>query len=105
MCRFLFVPALLTALCSCALVAQTHSAPYPPFTAKQAELGKDLVAKSLEIRKQITDMSAPADPFKIMGNLYFVGVANGEAYLLTSPQGHILMGAAMDTASERVQKK
>ena len=39
-----------------------------------------------------------------MGNLYFVGVANGEAYLLTSPQGHILMGAAMDSASERVQK-
>ena len=79
-------------------------APRPPFTAKQAELGKDLVAKSLEIRKQITDMSAPAEPFKIAGNLYFVGVANGEAYLLTSPQGHILMGAAMASASERVQK-
>jgi len=86
------------------LHGQTSSAPYPPFTAKQAELGKELVAKSLEIRKQITDMNAPAEPFKIMGNLYFVGVANGESYLLTSPQGHILMGAAMDTATERVQK-
>ena len=55
------------------LLPQGPVAPYPPFTAKQAELGKELVAKSLEIRKQITDMSAPAEPFKIMGNLYFVG--------------------------------
>ena len=86
------------------LQAQTSGAPYAPFTAKQAELGKQLVATSLEIRKQITDMSAPAEPFKIMGNLYFVGVANGEAYLLTSPQGHILMGSAMEASEQRVQK-
>jgi len=86
------------------LRAQTPVAPRPPFTVKQAELGKELVARSLEIRKQITDMSAPAEPFKIMGNLYFVGVANGEVYLLTSPEGHILMGAGMASASERVQK-
>jgi metallo-beta-lactamase class B len=83
---------------------RSQSPPYPPFTAKQAELGRDLAAKSAEIRKQITDMSAPAEPFQIMGNLYFVGVANGEAYLLTSPQGHILMGAAMESASAQVQK-
>jgi len=86
------------------LDSQTAHAPYPPFTAKQAELGKKLVETSLDIRKQITDMASPAEPFKIMGNLYFVGVANGESYLLTSPQGHILMGAAMEAASERVQK-
>lgn len=101
----IFLTAALAGSIACAfLQGQTQSAPYPPFTAKQAELGKELVAKSLEIRKQITDMSAPAEPFKIMGNLYFVGVANGESYLLTSPQGHILMGAAMDNTSERVQK-
>src|SRR6266436_7524902 len=87
-----------------ALQAQTHQAPYPPFTAQQAELGKALAAKSLDIRKQITDGSGPADPFKIMGNLYFVGVANGEVFLLTSPQGHILMGAGSANSAERVQK-
>jgi metallo-beta-lactamase class B len=99
-----FLISLAASLPCVPLQAQTSNAPYPPFTAKQAELGKELVAKSLEIRTQITDMSAPAEPFKIVGNLYVVGVANGEAYLLTSPQGHILMGAAMDNASERVQK-
>jgi metallo-beta-lactamase class B len=87
-----------------AIQAQAQHAPYAPFTAKQAELGKEMVAKSLEIRKQITDGAGPADPFKIMGNLYFVGVANGEVFLLTSPQGHILMGAGSASSAEAVQK-
>lgn len=96
---------LFTVLSAClTLQAQTTSAPYPPFTAKQAELGKELVAKSQEIRKQITDGAAPAEPFKIIGNLYFVGVANGEVFLLTSPQGHILMGAGSASSAEGVQK-
>jgi metallo-beta-lactamase class B len=92
-------------VCTCVSIeAQTTHAPYAPFTAEQAKLGKELAAKSLEIRKQITDGSAPAEPFKIMGNLYFVGVANGEVFLLTSSQGHILMGAGSANSAEGVQK-
>jgi len=97
--------ALLFSLGS--MIYAQHSgqgAPYAPFTAKQAELGKELAAKSLDIRKQITNAAAPAEPFKIMGNLYFVGNANGEAFLLTSPQGHILMGAGAANSTEAVQK-
>ena len=85
------------------LQAQTH-APYPPFTAEQAKLGKQLIATTLEIRKGITNNSLPAEPYKIIGNLYFVGDLNGEAYLLTSPQGHILMGTADADSVEDVQK-
>ncbi len=102
--RNLLFGGFLVCVCCFTLDSQTAHAPYPPFTAQQAELGKKLVATSLEIRKGITNMSAPAEPFKIMGNLYFVGVANGESYLLTSPQGHILMGASPDNASQQVQK-
>ena len=67
--------------------------PKAPFTAQDAEAGKKLAATSLEIRAQIKDQMAPVEPFRILGNLFFVGSANGESYLLTSPQGHILMGA------------
>src|SRR6266568_3167035 len=91
-----FVCAILSIYCSFSagafMQAQTR-APYPPFTAEQARLGKELALKSQEIRKGITNLSAPADPFKIIGNLYFVGDANGEVFLLTGPQGHIMMGA------------
>jgi glyoxylase-like metal-dependent hydrolase (beta-lactamase superfamily II) len=94
------------ALCAAAmiLVAQTAIAPKPPFTAEQAAHGKQIAAKSLEIRAQITNMRDPAEPFKIMGNLYFVGVANGEVYLLTSPQGHILFGAAFPDTIDQIEK-
>src|ERR1700722_2130845 len=55
--RYLFVLGSLA--CAAVLTqAQTH-APYPPFTAEQARLGKQLVATSLEIRKGITNNSLP----------------------------------------------
>jgi metallo-beta-lactamase superfamily protein len=86
------------------LFAQTPIAPKPPFTAAEAERGKVIAQTSAEIRRDIKNMRDPADPFKIMGNLYFVGVANGEVYLLTSPQGHILFGAGFPDTVDQVQK-
>jgi len=88
---------------SCGML-DAQKAPYPPFTAKQAELGKALAATSADVRKQITNMDTPAEPFKIVGNLYFVGNANGEVYLLTSPQGHIMMGAGSANTTAAIQK-
>src|SRR6266851_1607356 len=102
--RKVFGIGLLLCAVGAILLGQTAIAPKPPFTAAQAEHGKQIAAKSLEIRAQITNMRDPADSFKIMGNLYFVGVANGEVFLLTSPQGHILMGAGSANSAERVQK-
>ena len=85
-------------------VSAAAQSPKAPFTARDAEAGKKLVATSLELRAQIKDTAAPAEPFKILGNLYFVGSANGESYLLTSPQGHILMGAGFEAAVDRTQQ-
>ena len=99
--RGILTIGLLVSVPTLFLLAQTGAAPHPPFTAKQAELGKELTAKAAELQKQITSQdqwSEPAQPFKIMGNLYFVGPRYGEAFLLTSPQGHILIGAAMEKA-------
>jgi metallo-beta-lactamase class B len=102
--RYFFVLVILA--CAAVLIqAQTPApAPYPPFTAEQARLGKQLIATTLEIRKDITSNFLPAEPYKIIGNLYFVGDLNGEAYLLTSPQGHILMGTVDAEAGENLQK-
>ena len=91
----------LSAWLVCSAQAQ---APYAPFTAKQAELGKALADKSTEVRRQITDGTGPNEPFKIIGNLYFVGNGNGEVFLLTSPQGHIMMGTGSVNSTEAVQK-
>ena len=84
--------------------AQSAPSPKPPFTAQNMANGMRFARTSLEIRQQIGNFSAPAEPFRIMGNLYFVGVANGESYLLTSPQGHILFGAGFETTGPLVEK-
>ena len=102
--RNFLLTALLISACCAFIHAQTEILPKPPFTARAVELGKQLAAKSLEIRQQITNPSGPAEPFKIMGNLYFAGVSNGEVYLLTSPQGHIMFGAGYAVAAESVEK-
>jgi hypothetical protein len=91
-------------LIAAALLYAQSIAPKPPFTAEEAERGAKIASESLRIRKEITNMKTPAEPFKIMGNLYFVGVANGEVYLLTSPKGHILFGAAFPDTTDQIEK-
>ncbi len=95
--------ALIACLYGISLHAQT-SIPGPPLTAEQADLGKRLAATSEEIRAQIEDMSAPAEPFRMIGNLYFAGVQNGEVYILTSPEGHIMFGAGWADSAEGVER-
>lgn len=93
--------AVTLALCTAPVIAQTNK---PLFSPQDAEAGKKLAAKALEIRAQIKKMDAPAEPFKIVGNLYFVGPENGDCYLLTSPQGHILFGAGFPASVDIVTK-
>ena len=47
--------------------------------------------------------TAPTEPFRIGGNLYYVGTAGLGAYLLTSPQGHVLIDGAMPTSAKMIE--
>jgi metallo-beta-lactamase class B len=38
-------------------------------------------------------MNRPVEPFKIIGNVYYVGASDVTSYLITTTQGHILLGA------------
>jgi metallo-beta-lactamase class B len=37
------------------------------------------------------EMNQPVEPFKIIGNIYYVGASDVTSYLITTPQGHILI--------------
>lgn len=39
--------------------------------------------------------SDPAEPFTILGNIHYVGAQNIAAYLITTPEGHILLDTGM----------
>src|SRR3954465_11287140 len=43
----------------------------------------------------------PVEPFKIIGNIYYVGASDIASYLITSPQGHILLdGGFVETVPQ-----
>jgi glyoxylase-like metal-dependent hydrolase (beta-lactamase superfamily II) len=93
---------VLFALCA-VLLAQTAIVPKPPLTAKDAEHGMELYKAQWKARNEVTDFVAPLEPFKIAGNLYFVGIGNGDAYLLTSPQGHIMFGTGFNNTMAGIE--
>jgi metallo-beta-lactamase class B len=47
--------------------------------------------------------SAPAEPFRIVGNIHYVGAANIASYLITTPEGHILIDTGMKEMHEVIK--
>jgi hypothetical protein len=39
--------------------------------------------------------SRPTEPFRIVGNVYWVGTHDLSSYLITSPEGHIVINTAL----------
>ena len=47
--------------------------------------------------------SAQVEPFRIVGNIHYVGGANIASYLITTPQGHILIDTGMKEMHEVIK--
>jgi metallo-beta-lactamase class B len=45
-----------------------------------------------------SDMTTPIDPFRIAGNLYYVGSKDLASYLVVTPQGDILINSGFETS-------
>ncbi len=48
-------------------------------------------------------MNQPVEPFKIIGNIYYVGASDVTAYLITSPRGHILIDAGFEETVPQIK--
>jgi metallo-beta-lactamase class B len=44
----------------------------------------------------------PADPFRIAGNFYYVGATDVSAFLITGPEGHVVIDAGYPTTAKLV---
>ena len=55
-----------------------------------------LIGSSNNPTAQSNDWTEPFPPFKIAGNLYYVGSKGLANYLITTPKGHILMNSDME---------
>jgi metallo-beta-lactamase class B len=78
----------LIALAS-ALLAAPGNAP--------AQTIKDLLGN---LRRQ---WNTPTEPFRVIGNVYYVGTAGLAAYLITGPSGHVLIDTVMPEATSQIR--
>jgi len=44
----------------------------------------------------------PAEPFRIAGNLYYVGASDVSAFLITAPEGHVVLDAGYPTTATMI---
>ena len=63
----------------------------------QAQTPKDLLAALL------VKWNKPTEPFRIIDNVYYVGTDGLASYLITSPQGHILVDTVMPDATSQTK--
>jgi len=50
------------------------------------------------------DWTTPHAPFRIVGNVYYVGSKDLASYLITTPQGHILINSNLTTSVPQIEK-
>ncbi len=68
-------------------------------------LAPDAQAQSLKdlLEKLKLQWNAPTEPFRIIGNIHYVGTAGLSSFLITSPQGHILIDTGLAEANPQIK--
>ncbi|MGY8666645.1 subclass B3 metallo-beta-lactamase [Bradyrhizobium sp. UFLA05-109] len=66
-------------------------------TGAEAQTLRDLMAD------MVKKWDAPTEPYKIIDNIYYVGTNGLASYLITTPQGHILIDTAMPEATGQIE--
>src|SRR5689334_4478079 len=62
-----------------------------------------LAALTTGLFAQDTAWTDPFPPHKIAGNLYYVGSRGLAAYLVTTPQGHVLINSNLESSVPQIQ--
>jgi metallo-beta-lactamase class B len=86
-----------------ALLAQNPPPPdHPAVTVK----GQTYTPRSILTRNMGTpeDQTSQFPPHKVIGNIYYVGTKTLSSYLITSPQGHILINSTYERNLPVIQK-
>lgn len=66
----------------------------PGAAGQEAKSGLDRIAKALgkaRIEKSFQAMNRPFEPFRVVGNIYYVGASDVTSFLITTPEGHVLV--------------
>lgn len=87
-----------------ASIAATSAAQTPAASDPLAIGGKDTAWFMDRVGRPDTD-SEPQAPFKIMGNVYYVGANNIASILVVTPLGHILIDTGTSRSASRLDPR
>ncbi|MBI1252314.1 MAG: subclass B3 metallo-beta-lactamase [Alphaproteobacteria bacterium] len=91
---------LLTIL-AVACAATPADPPYDDPAFWHATPGRD---SSPDLNAQIEEWIAPVEPFTIWENVHFVGAAGVSSFLITTPQGHVLIDGGLAEMAIPIQR-
>jgi len=57
-----------------------------------------------ELQEPFSFWNKPVEPFGIIGNIYYVGVSDVSSFLITSPEGHILIEGGFAETAPHIEK-
>ena len=66
-------------------------------------LGLSVAAQQPDPVPSNPDWTRPFPPFRIIGNIYWVGSYDLSTYLITTPQGHILINTGVGDTAQRIR--
>src|SRR5205085_911325 len=66
-------------------------------------LGATALAPSQTAAPGNADWTRPFPPFRIIGNIYWVGSYDLSTYLITTPQGHILINTGVGDTAQQIK--
>jgi metallo-beta-lactamase class B len=80
----------------CARLLDANDKPIRNITVSLGEISSTATSSGFKSAKLSEDWTEASEPFKIAGNLYYVGSKGLANYLITTPKGHILINSDLE---------
>jgi metallo-beta-lactamase class B len=69
----------------------------------ETSLAEKNAAEKAAIKKEWESWNAPFKPFRLIGNIHYVGASGISSFLITMPEGHILIDTGFETTVPRIR--
>lgn len=70
----------------------------------ESSLAEMHAAENAAIKREWESWNAPFKPFRLVGNIHYVGASGISSFLITTPEGHILLDTGFETTVPRIRE-
>jgi len=72
-------------------------------TLAEPSLAEKNATENAAIKKEWESWNAPFQPFRLISNIHCVGASGISSFLITTPEGHILIDTGFETTVPRIR--